>query len=142
PRIDPFLLRRRSRLRKLLAFPGADRTAGCGPSRPRRRRRHEQYGIGRGAGGAHLTFFQPADIGDLVDVGDPRVSPDGRSIAYVVTCVWLDDNDYRQKIFVTPADGSAQPVAISADGSRCSKPRWSPDGRRLAFVRSDEPERG
>ena len=89
-----------------------------------------------------MTPFQPADIGDLVDVGEPRVSPDGNSIAYVVTRMTLDDNDYRQQIFVVPADGSADAVAICPADGRCSKPRWSPDGRRLAFVRSDEPESG
>ena len=45
----------------------------------------------------------PADIGGLVDVGDPRVAPDGRRIAYVVTTVDLAGNRYLSQVWLADA---------------------------------------
>lgn len=78
--------------------------------------------------------MQPADIGDLIDVGDPRLSPDGRYVAYVVTTIDLDANEYRSRIWLVATDGSEAPRPLTAGERRDGKPRWSPDGRSLAFV--------
>src|SRR5437763_1810277 len=86
--------------------------------------------------------MRPSDIGLLTDVGDPRVSPDGRSIAYVVTRIDLDANVYRNRIWVLPADGSAPPRPITDENGRNSRPRWSPDGSRLSFVSVEEADDG
>jgi len=61
------------------------------------------------------------------------VSPDGQSVAFVRTTVDAENNKYRAGIFVAPtAGGRARPFTsgLYRDGS----PRWSPDGRYLAFV--------
>ena len=78
--------------------------------------------------------MKPSDIADLVDVGDPRLSPDGRSVAYVVTTVDLDANEYRSRIWLASTDGSEAPRPLTAGKKRDARPRWSPDGRLLAFV--------
>jgi len=78
--------------------------------------------------------MRPADIGRLVEVGDPRVSPDGRTIAFVVTTVDLDANRYHGRIWLAAADGSEPPRPFTAGEHRDGRPRWSPDGRDLAFV--------
>ncbi len=78
--------------------------------------------------------MQPEDIGLLVSVDDPRVSPDGSSIAYVVTTVSVNANEYRSRIWIVPADGSSAPQPFTAGAHRDRSPRWSPDGMRLAFV--------
>jgi dipeptidyl aminopeptidase/acylaminoacyl peptidase len=85
--------------------------------------------------------LRPADIGALVDVGDPRVSPDGRTVAYVVTTIDLDANEYRSRVWLAAADGSSAPRPLTAGEGRDARPRWSPDGRSLAFV-SHRDEKG
>lgn len=78
--------------------------------------------------------MQPEDIGRLVTVGDPRVSPDGAHVAFVVTQVDLPGNRYRSAVWVVPSDGSRPPRPLTAGDRRAGQPRWSPDGSRLAVT--------
>ena len=78
--------------------------------------------------------MRPEHVGDLVDVGQPRLSPDGTSVAFVVTTVDLEENDYRSRIWLAPTDQSAPPRPFTSGEGRDGTPRWSPDGRSLAFV--------
>jgi dipeptidyl aminopeptidase/acylaminoacyl peptidase len=76
----------------------------------------------------------PEDIYELVNAGDPRISPDGSRIAFVVTAVDRESNEYRGAIWVAPLDGSAKPRQFTSGERRDSTPRWSPDGNWLAFA--------
>jgi dipeptidyl aminopeptidase/acylaminoacyl peptidase len=71
-------------------------------------------------------------------VGDPQLSPDGRQVAYTRTTMDAKENAYRSQIHVVPADGSAPPKALTGGPKRDSQPRYSPDGRYLAFVSDRE----
>jgi dipeptidyl aminopeptidase/acylaminoacyl peptidase len=80
------------------------------------------------------TGMQPADVGLLVNVDDPRLSPDGATVAYVVTTIDVDANEYRNRVWLAAVDGSSAARPFTSGASRDKTPRWSPDGSRLAFV--------
>ena len=78
--------------------------------------------------------MKPDDVYELVSVGDPRISPDGSRVAYAVVEVDREANDYRSSIWIAPLDGSREPLRFTSGEKRDSTPRWSPDGKWLAFT--------
>jgi dipeptidyl aminopeptidase/acylaminoacyl peptidase len=84
--------------------------------------------------------MRPDDVYALTSVGDPRLSPDGRRVAYVVSRVDRDANAYRTAIWVVPVDGSAEPRQLTSGVRNDHSPRWSPDGHWLAFVSNRDGE--
>ena len=81
--------------------------------------------------------IKPEDLVDIRGVSDPQISPDGKRVAFVVSEPaepGKPDKPRDTNIWVVPADGSepARPFATSPKGD--TAPRWSPDGRYLAFL--------
>lgn len=80
------------------------------------------------------TFMVPGDIARLRMVADPQVSPTGSAIAFTVSDPDMESNTYRRQIWLAPSDSSdGQPHPLTGPGHEVL-PRWSPDGRRLAYV--------
>ncbi|MGH9247673.1 MAG: S9 family peptidase [Acidimicrobiales bacterium] len=81
-----------------------------------------------------MAGMTPRDIGGLVGVDEVRLAPDGAQVAFTVWTADLDANEYRRAIWVGPTDGTAPPYPFTAGEPADTSPRWSPDGRYLAFV--------
>ena len=82
--------------------------------------------------------MRPEDLYELSWVSDPRVSPDGRTVAVVVWRVDRESNHYASAIWLVSLDGSAPPRPFTSGGKQDVAPRWSPDRSSLAFVASRE----
>ena len=78
--------------------------------------------------------MKPDDLYRLAWADDPRVSPDGRTVAFVAIGLDEEKNDNIASIWLVPVDGSEAPRRLTAGPKQDLAPRWSPDGSRLAFV--------
>ena len=79
--------------------------------------------------------FTPRDVFSLAQASDVQISPDGKRIAYVrQTGDILIDADRREIWLVDIASGAQRPLGVAGS----SRPRWSPDGTRIAFAAKGE----
>ncbi|MEO7804169.1 MAG: S9 family peptidase [Actinomycetota bacterium] len=85
-----------------------------------------------------MQGFQPEDIYDLVKVTDPRLSPDARRVAFVVKTIDREANDYKSQVWVGGTEGYAPFTGAFTGGAKDGVPRWSPDGRWLAYVKNED----
>ncbi|HEY8169232.1 MAG TPA: S9 family peptidase [Candidatus Limnocylindrales bacterium] len=77
---------------------------------------------------------RPDDLFDLRVPTQVRISPDGSRIAFTVRSVAPKRDGYRHALWIVPADGSAPARPLTLGRRSDTAPRWSPDGRTLAFV--------
>jgi len=78
---------------------------------------------------------RPMKVEDLFAfkrVADPQISPDGKTVAYVLTTVDLPGNKSSSSIWLAPTD-KGQPRQLTNTTKKDRHPRWSPDGRRILF---------
>jgi dipeptidyl aminopeptidase/acylaminoacyl peptidase len=107
------------------------------PSRPRR--------PGKAAGIRRAP--RPEDLASLRIATEPRLSPDGRLVAFTLQTVARRWDGYRHAIWLVPADGSSPARQLTIGARHDRHPRFSPDGRTLAFLSDrrlrveDEPDR-
>jgi len=99
-----------------------------------------------------ITFVAPAraqqkrplrsgDLYLLKDVRDPELSPDGAWVAYTVTTVDSAKDKSDNDIWMTSWDG-ATTIRVTSSPESESSPRWSPDGRYLAFLSGRQEGKG
>ena len=85
--------------------------------------------------------LRASDIYQLRGVSDPQLSPDGAWVAYSVTAVDSAKDKSDTDIWMTSWDGT-QTVRVTSSPESEGTPRWSPDGRYLAFVSGRQEGKG
>jgi dipeptidyl aminopeptidase/acylaminoacyl peptidase len=93
---------------------------------------------------SHRRAVKPEDLNRFRIVSDPQISPDGSLVVFVEKRV-ATPNDYQTNLWLAEtterARGTRPPAPLCrqvTEGGSDRMPRWSPDGSRIAFVRSDD----
>lgn len=86
----------------------------------------------------------PEDVLSIRDIRELQLSPDGKKVLFVVrepADPNLPRNPRAANIWIVPTDGSEPPHPLIPNFKNATTPRWSPDGRWLAFL-SDHGDSG
>ena len=75
------------------------------------------------------------DLARVRTVRDSERSPDGKWVAYVVSTIDAEKDKRDSDVWMVSWDGAEQ-VRLTSSPESESMPRWSPDGRYLAFIAS------
>jgi dipeptidyl aminopeptidase/acylaminoacyl peptidase len=92
------------------------------------------------SGGAAAQSRRPMGFDDLISmkrVADAQISPDGTRVAYVVNVIDKQANRGKRSIWLVPAAGGQARQWITSERND-DTPRWSRDGKWLAFLSSRE----
>lgn len=89
--------------------------------------------FGSAASAKENQVFGLDDLEKMVGVSQPQISPDGRSIAVVVSRPNYVDDRYESELVLVDIESGGQ-RALTFERQQVGQPRWSPDGSRLAFL--------
>jgi len=82
------------------------------------------------------STLRPITVDDFFKikrVGNPRLSPDGKWVAYTVSTTNLKKNESKTRIWKIPVEGG-EAIPMTAEASSSSRPEWSPDGKYFSFL--------
>src|SRR5882762_6508940 len=70
---------------------------------------------------------------NLRSAGGPRISPDGRCVAYQVQKTNWEENAFETEIWLEVI-GTGESYRLTNAKKSSTNPQWSPDSKRLAFI--------
>jgi dipeptidyl aminopeptidase/acylaminoacyl peptidase len=81
---------------------------------------------------AHAARLEPESLNGWQFVSDPEISPDGSRVVYVVSRFDTEKDEYESDLWAIDGNGEPRPFVTTAGADL--NPRWSSDGKRLAFL--------
>lgn len=94
-------------------------------------------------GSVHAQKISPRRLLEVVDIGNPVISPDGQSVAFRVERASVEHNSYDTAWYVQRLDGLSPPLKIASSGAplrehasgvvQPAPATWSPDGRWIYY---------
>ncbi len=86
----------------------------------------------------------PSDLAKIAEVADPQIDPKGEWIAYTVKTVNAEKDKSETHLWMVSWDDKQSVQLTNRKGESEGTPRFSPDGRSLAFIsgRTDDDENG
>jgi dipeptidyl aminopeptidase/acylaminoacyl peptidase len=78
--------------------------------------------------------MRPDDLHEIAWIREAEISPDGERIAFVVQRLDRESDETLASIWVVPVRGRAAARQVTSGEAKDGAPRWSPDGRWLAFT--------
>ena len=72
------------------------------------------------------------DLLNVKSVGDPQVSPDGKTVVYVLSELDRSTDKSNSDLYLIPVSGG-EPKRLTTSPGADNHPRWSPDGKSIAF---------
>ena len=79
--------------------------------------------------------FVAEDVFEFEYAGGPQISPDGMRVIYERNSNDIMTDGIRSNLWIIGADGGGHRPLVSGTSS-ASTPRWSPDGKRIAYLQS------
>ncbi len=79
---------------------------------------------------------QPFDVNALLKIariGEPALSPDGKTVAFTAQSIDLNQNTKPKQVYTVPVLGGV-PRQITTDGDDNERPEWSPDSTHIAYI--------
>ncbi len=73
------------------------------------------------------------DLLAVKSVSDPQVSPDGKLVVYVMSELDRSTDKSNSDLYLIPFEGG-EPKRLTTSNASDNHPRWSPDGKTIAFV--------
>lgn len=86
--------------------------------------------------GAHARTIAVSDVGRIIDISSPRISPDGKRIVCVFSKPLYDQNDTDTEVLLVDIATGAHHL-LTHGRRNLSSPQWSPYGRQIAFIAQD-----